>query len=89
MLLSSIKSTRCIETKYHGETIHVLKTDYDEDKRFFPGDLPPDWSEESLKFYQENFHYHNEIKPPKVELGQPLPHMNMDLLLQYLLGDKL
>ncbi len=87
-LLSSIRSTKCLEVYYQGSDFQVLKTDYD-DKRFFPGDLPPNWSEESIKFFQNNFNYRQDIRPPKVSLNEPLPHINMDLLLQEIIGDKL
>ncbi|MGN1357134.1 MAG: YcjX family protein [Succinivibrionaceae bacterium] len=89
LLLSAIRSTRCVETRYQGSDIQILKTDYEEDGRFFPGDLPPDWSEESIKFFQEHFCYHQELRPPRTNPGEILPHINMDLMLQKIIGDRL
>lgn len=85
MVLSAIRATECMQYKEESE---VLVTSYLEDLAFFPGSVPAQWTRESMEFFQKNFALKN-IRPPKLQMGQVLPSMNMDILLHYILGDKL
>ena len=41
-----------------------------------------------MEAYQQYFKF-RELKPPRIDSGELIPNMNMDILLQYILGDKL
>lgn len=73
---------------HRGDNIQVLSTDYEDDKSYYPGEIPPNWSQESMEAYQKYFKF-KELRPPKLNAGDPVPNMNMDIMLQYILGDKL
>lgn len=88
MVLSSIKATQCKVINYEGKDLQVLSTDYSDQKSYYPGEIPPSWSQESMEAYQQYFKF-KELRPPKINIGEPIPNMNMDILLQYILGDKL
>jgi predicted YcjX-like family ATPase len=88
MVLSSIAASKCKMVNYNGENIQVLCTDYEDDKPYYPGEIPPNWSQESMEAYQQYFKF-RELKPPRIDSGELIPNMNMDILLQYILGDKL
>ena len=88
MVMSSIAATRCKMINHRGDNIQVLSTDYEDDKSYYPGEIPPNWSQESMEAYQKYFKF-KELRPPKLSAGDPVPNMNMDIMLQYILGDKL
>ncbi len=88
MTLSSIRSTNCKRYQKGDIDTEVLVTDYPDDKPYYPGSIPSKWSRESMMFFQENFDFRN-LRPPKIEPGGVLPSINLDVLLHYILGDKL
>jgi predicted YcjX-like family ATPase len=87
LVLSSIKATKCVDYNKDGKTYEVLVTPYKDDQPFYPGSVPPNWSEKSMEFFKEHFKSF-ELKPPIVEHNDTLPHINLDLLLNFILGDK-
>ena len=88
MVLSSIASTSCLEVKYQGKTTQVLSTGREQDKYFFPGAIPPSWSEQSMEDFQNHFLL-MELPPPLISDGEMIPNINMDVMLSYLLKDRL
>lgn len=85
MVLSAIKATNCMR---YNENSQVLLTSYPEDLAFFPGSVPAQWTRANMEFFQNNFTL-KSLLPPKIAIGEPLPSMNLDLLLHYIIGDKL
>ena len=88
MVLSSIAATRCLEVNYQGKNTQVLSTGRDEDKYFYPGSIPSQWSEQSMDDFQKHFIL-RELPPPLIKPGDIIPNINMDVMLSYLLKDKL
>lgn len=88
MILSAIKAAKCMYAEHEGKRVQVLKTDYDDEPPFFPGSIPSGWSREGMEFFQKYFKM-RELRPPKLNPGEPIPGINMDVLLQYILGDKM
>ena len=88
MLLSSIRASKCLYAEHEGEQVQVLSTDYPDEKPFFPGSVPARWSREGMEFFQKYFSL-RELRPPLLSMDERLPNINMDLMLEYLLKDKL
>ena len=88
MVLSSIAATKCLEVNYQGKNTQVLSTGRDEDKYFYPGSIPSRWSEQSMDDFQKHFIL-RELPPPLINPGDIIPNINMDVMLSYLLKDKL
>lgn len=88
MVLSAVKATKCVDYHKENELYEVLVTPYEDDAPFYPGSVPPTWSKESMDFFKEHFKS-IELRPPRLEFGNNIAQMNLDLLLNFLLGDKL
>lgn len=88
MILSAIRASRCLYAEHEGRQVQVLATDYPEEPAFFPGSVPAKWSREGMEFFQQYFRM-KDFRPPKLNFGDPVPHINIDALLNYLLKDKL
>ncbi|SFS81458.1 hypothetical protein SAMN02910357_01991 [Succinivibrio dextrinosolvens] len=88
MVLSSIAATKCLEVNYQGKNTQVLSTGREEDKYFYPGSIPSQWSEQSMEDFKQHFIL-RELQPPVISPGDPIPNINMDVMLSYLLKDKL
>lgn len=87
-VISAIKSSKCMFFENKDFKGQVLTTDYPEEGAYFPGTIPEVWTPENMKFFQENFKL-KELRPPKMTPTSVIPCMNMDLVLDYILGDKL
>lgn len=88
MVLSSIASTQCLQIDYHGRNTQVLTTGRSGDRYFYPGSIPPVWSQEAMEEFQQHF-IKRELPPPVMKDGDLIPNLNMDVMLSYLLKDKL
>ena len=88
MVLSSIASTKCHEVNYQGQNTQVLTTGREDNKYFYPGSVPSQWSEQSMDYFKKHFLL-KELPPPLINPGDPIPNINMDVMLSYLLKDKL
>jgi len=87
-VISAIKSTKCMYFENRDFKGQVLTTDYADDGAYFPGTVPAIWTPQNMTFFQENFKL-RALRPPKIMPGEAIPCMNMDLVLDYILGDKL
>ena len=87
MVLSAIKATKCVEIYHDNEEVQVLTTPYAGESAYFPGTVPTKWSKESMEFFQANFK-RMKLNPPRLSFEEPLPQMNLDLLLKFMLEDK-
>ena len=88
MVLSSIAATKCLEVNYQGRNTQVLSTGREGDNYFYPGSVPSQWSEQSMADFQKHF-IMRQLPPPLMNPGDPIPNINMDVMLSYLLKDKL
>ncbi len=88
MVLSSIRATQCNDFEQNGINTQILTTDYPEDGGYFPGSVPRIWTRENMEFFQQHFTL-RALKPPRLAIGQAIPHLNLDLLFEYLFGDKI
>ncbi len=88
MVLSSIAATKCKEVNYQGKRTQVLTTDRDDGKYFYPGAVPSQWSEQGMDDFQKHFIL-KPLLPPQLNPGDTIPNINMDVMLSYLLRDKL
>ncbi|MCR5085659.1 MAG: YcjX family protein [Succinivibrionaceae bacterium] len=89
MTLSSISATTCHEITHQGRRAQVLRTANRADGSFYPGTMPSKWSVEAMDFFREHFLLRQGLPPLPVEEGGPVPSLGMDLMLSYLLEDKL
>ncbi len=87
MILSAIRASNCVYAQHEGQQVQVLTTTYPDDPPFFPGSLPDKWSYAGMEFFQKYFKL-KELRAPRLEYGEGIPHLNMDILLNYLLEDK-
>lgn len=85
MVLSAIRSTTCEKYGQEGECLRTLDGN---DNCFYPGDVPDKWSLKDMEFVQKNFNF-EQLNPPKIENDNVIPSMNLDVLLDYIIGDKL
>ncbi len=85
MVLSAIRATSCEKYGQNDECLRILDGN---DERYYPGSVPTKWSLEEMEFFQKNFCF-KELNPPKIEEGSVIPSMNLDVLLDYIIGDKL
>jgi predicted YcjX-like family ATPase len=88
MILSSVKSTECVLTQYQGKEQQVLVCNDAPTKAVFPGSVPPVWQDEWVEGYQNKFKLLNP-SPPRITPDSLIPSFNIDLLLEYIIGDKL
>lgn len=93
LVLSAIRATDCMTVKLKsGEEQQVLKTDNPGEAPFFPGSVPDVWTRENMDFFQKYFDpagMLSRLRPLRFKPDQPVPQLNLDVLLEYLLGDKL
>ncbi len=88
MILSAIAASRCLYAEHEGQKVQVLATDYEDEAPFYPGSVPETWSREAMEFFQ-NYFFLKELRPPRLRTDGTFPHLNLDVLLDYLLSDKL
>lgn len=88
MVLSSVKSTECVLTQHQGKEQQVLVCNDEPTKAVFPGSVPPVWQDEWVEGYQNKFKLLNP-RPPRITPDSLIPSFNIDLLLEYIIGDKL
>jgi hypothetical protein len=91
LAISSVKATNSGKGKHQGKDIPVIQGHQLKDNKLitlFPGAVPP--SLPSKEYWQTgafNYIAFSPITSTKAE--QSLPHLRMDQVLQFLLGDKL
>ncbi|MBQ9275291.1 MAG: YcjX family protein [Succinivibrio sp.] len=88
LVLAAIAATRCFELEYQGRLTQVLSTGREGEKWYNPGEFPAQWSLEAMEHFQR-FFLHKELPPPPLGDGDPIPAQNLDIMLSYMLRDKL
>jgi predicted YcjX-like family ATPase len=87
--IAAIRSSRAGVSEYKGEKIQVLKgvDNNGEPVTLFPGDVPQQCPEEA--FWQQQGFDFPSFSPPLRKSTEPLPHIRMDRILDFILGDKM
>ena len=86
--LSSIRATECRHYKKGDLDTDILVTGYEDEKPYFPGSIPSKWTRADMEFFQKNFDFRT-LRPPRLGPERIIPAMNLDVVLHYILGDKL
>lgn len=91
LALASVKSTQVGKTRHQGQELPVIQGRRLEDEQLvtvFPGSVPATLPDE--KFWQASqFNYISFLPIASVEQHQCLPHLRMDQVMEFLLGDKM
>lgn len=87
--ISAIRASVAGATEHNGEQIQVLKGQEmsGEQVTLFPGEVPSECPPDN--FWQQQGFSFPKFAPPSREKGAPLPHIRMDQILEFVLGDKL
>lgn len=87
--LASVRATESGMIEHHGEKIPALKgyrlTD-GKSLTFFPGEVPRRLPDDN--FWQKQGFSFEEFGPCPVDTDRPLPHIRLDTVLEFLVGDK-
>lgn len=91
-VVSSLKSTMTIEKKYEGMTLSFIRGILKEDSKvhdLYPGEMPSKFPTKE-EWNTANYGYKNFLPPKKpYRENEPLEHINMDKVVQKLVGDLL
>ncbi|SEK39153.1 hypothetical protein SAMN05216262_101242 [Colwellia chukchiensis] len=91
MAIASVKATQVGKSQYQGKSIPVIKGRQLSDNKvitLFPGTVPS--AIPTLEYWQQQaFNYIAFAPMESAHLDESLPHLRMDQMLQFLLGDKL
>ena len=87
--ISAIRASTAGAAEHNGEQIQVLKGhEMSGDKvTLFPGEVPGECPPNSF-WQKQGFSFPN-FAPPKRDRGEALPHIRLDQILEFVLGDKL
>ncbi|MGR3807654.1 YcjX family protein [Pasteurella testudinis] len=87
--IASIQATKPVLVKDNGQMIKALQGIRSRDRKpvtVFPGSVPARLP--NADFWQQNGFEFDQFEPQPLE-GERIPHLRMDTVLQFLLGDKL
>lgn len=87
--LASVRATESGMIEHHGENVPALKGYRLTDGKlltFFPGEVPRSLPGDN--FWQKQGFCFEEFSPRQVNIDAPLPHIRLDTVLEFLLGDK-
>lgn len=86
---AAIKSSQSGETQHAGKDIQVIKgvEDSGELLTLFPGEVPSECP--PVTFWREQGFGYPNFAPPQREPRNALPHIRMDQIIEFVLGDKL
>ncbi|NDK98059.1 YcjX family protein [Photorhabdus bodei] len=87
--LASVRATESGVIEHNGESIPALKGYRLTDGKpltFFPGEVPRRLPEDN--FWQKQGFAFEEFSPCPVNVDTPLPHIRLDTVLEFLVGDK-
>ncbi len=88
--LASVQATQSGMVAHQGKSIPALKGHRLADNQpltFYPGDVP-DRLPGAAFWQQQGFQFEN-FRPREMDADKPLPHIRMDSVMEFLLGDKL
>ena len=88
--LAAIRATQQVIVEENGEKFKAIQGIRRSDRQFvtvFPGSVPLRLPAED--FWQKRTFEFDQFEPQQAIIGEPLPHLRLDAVLEYLLGDKL
>ncbi|MFC0323211.1 YcjX family protein [Gallibacterium melopsittaci] len=88
--LAAIRATQQVIVEENGQQFKALQGIRSQDKKritLFPGSVPQRLP--TADFWQTNRFEFDQFDPQLAINGEPLPHLRLDAVLEYLLGDKL
>lgn len=88
--LASVQATESGIVNHHGQPIPALKGHRLDDGApltVFPGEVPARLPGPAF-WQQQGFHF-DQFRPRMMSVDSPLPHIRLDAVMEFLLGDKL
>ena len=88
--IASIRATQQVVVNQNGQSFKALQGIRSSDKQkvtLYPGSVPGRLP--SADFWQNQKFEFDQFEPRRLEQGENIPHLRMDAVLQFLLGDKL
>ncbi|OOS01910.1 hypothetical protein B0186_00685 [Canicola haemoglobinophilus] len=88
--ISAIRSTQQVQVTQNGKKIKALQGIRSTDKQkiiVYPGSVPSKLP--SAEFWQKHSFAFDQFEPLPVQQGEPIAHLRMDAVFQFLLADKL
>ncbi|WP_439256697.1 YcjX family protein [Lonepinella sp. BR2271] len=88
--IAAIRATQQVNVTQNGQKFKAIQGVRSNDLQrvtLFPGSVPMNIPNEA--FWQQNKFEFDQFEPQRLEQGEIIPHLRMDTVLQFLLGDKL
>ncbi|MEG1691702.1 MAG: YcjX family protein, partial [Hafnia sp.] len=88
--IASVQATQSGLVDHHGQKIPALKGHRlvdDQPLTVFPGEVPARLP--NNEFWQKQGFHFEDFRPQSMNVDSPLPHIRMDSVMEFLLGDKL
>jgi len=88
--LASVQATESGLVDYQGQSIPAVKGQRLDDGQaltVFPGEVPARLPGNAF-WEQQGFHF-DAFRPRQMNIDQPMPHIRMDAVMEFLLGDKM
>lgn len=88
--IAAIRTTQQVNVMQNGQHFKAIQGVRSSDKQkvtLYPGSVPSRLPKEDF-WQQHNFEF-DQFEPQPLEQGENIPHLRMDAVLQFLLGDKL
>ncbi|PVX31698.1 hypothetical protein C8D76_1248 [Pasteurella langaaensis DSM 22999] len=88
--IAAIRSTQQVNVNQNGETFKAIRGVRSSDKQqvtVYPGSVPAKLPK--AEFWATRKFEFDQFEPQPLEQGEPIPHLRMDVVAQFLLGDKL
>ena len=90
--VAAIRASEYRQVLHEGKPLFALQGNNlaGEPVHLFPGEVPETWPEASFWQQQADSGFaFLQLQPPRLRRGETLPHLRLDQLLEFLLGDKL
>ncbi|PJG83192.1 YcjX family protein [Caviibacterium pharyngocola] len=88
--IAAIRATQQVTVNQNGKTFKAIQGVRSKDKQkvtLYPGSVPSKLPNND--FWQRQTFDFDQFEPQTLEVGEPIPHLRMDAVLQFLLADKL
>jgi len=88
--LASVQATESGMVDYQGQSMPAVKGQRLSDGQpltLYPGDVPARLPEHQF-WARQGFNF-EQFRPRQMNIDQPLPHIRLDAVLEFLLGDKM
>ena len=91
LAIASVKATESGKGEYQNRVVPILRGTRDDNHKpitLFPGAVPPKLPDEDY-WREKNFNFINFLPAKPVQTHEVLPHLRLDQVLQFLMGDKM